>query len=68
MLLDILILAPYLALAASVIVSGAIATMCFQMGRTPEPAGFGQRDRRAVPRYQGATRTYRPTTPVQEAA
>lgn len=68
MLLEILILAPYLALAASVIVSGTIATMCFQMGRTPEHAGFGQRDRRAVPRYRGATRTFRPTTPVREAA
>ena len=68
MLLEFLILAPYLALAASVIVSGAIATMCFQMSRTPEPAGFGQLDRGAVPRYRGATRTYRPTTPLQQAA
>jgi len=68
MLLEILILAPYLALAASVFVSGTIAMMCFQMARAPEPAGFGQRDRRAVPRYRGAMKTYRPTTPLQEAA
>ncbi len=68
MLFEILILAPYLALAATVIVVGSIATMCFQMGRTLEPAGFGQRDRRAAPRYRGAMKTYRPTTPVQEAA
>ena len=68
MLLEILILAPYIALAASVIVSGAIAKMCFQMGRKPEPAGFGRLDRGAVPRYQRATKIYRPTTPLQEAA
>ena len=68
MLIEILILAPYLALAASVIVSGAIAKMCFQMGRKPEPAGFGRLDRGAAPRDRGATRTYRPMTPLQEAA
>ena len=36
--LEILILAPYLALAASVTVVCSIAMMCFQMGWAPEPA------------------------------
>ena len=68
MLLEILILAPYLALAASVIVCGTIAVICFQMGWSTEPAEFGRRDRRTVPRYRGAMKTCRLATPLLEAA
>ena len=68
MLLDILTLAPYLALAASCIVTGSIAVVCFQTGWSPEPTGFGHSgERRRVPPYRGAVKASRESK-VQEAA
>jgi hypothetical protein len=58
MLLDILTLTPYLALAASFIVTGTIAAVCFT--GQPDPIGFGHsRDRRRVPPYRGAVKAPR---------
>ena len=57
MLLDILPLTPYLALASSFILTGTVAAVCFQTGEPPRATGFGHSsDRRWIPPYRGAVK------------
>jgi hypothetical protein len=67
MLLDVLMLTPYLAIAASVLVVAVVVLVCLQSRQTPDVSGFGHRERRPVPPYRGATKVSR-LSHIQEAA
>ena len=68
MLLDVLALTPYLALAACFIVTAVVVSICLQSGQAPRPTGFGHSSyRRSIPKYRGAVHAPR-SSQVQEAA
>ena len=68
MLLNVLALTPYLALAACFTVTAVVVSICLQSGQAPKPTGFGHSSgRRRVPQYRGAVPAPR-SSQVQEAA
>jgi len=67
MLLDALMLTPYIAVAASLFLVGAVAAVCWHFDRPAPVSGFElPRDRRRV-KYRGAIRATR-VQKLQEAA
>ena len=67
MLLDALMLMPYVAIAASLFLVGTVATVCAQFLMTPHPVGFGLPTERRRVSYRGAVKTVRKSQ-LQEAA
>jgi hypothetical protein len=67
MLLEAIMLTPYIAIAASLTIAGTVTAVWLQSGQPPEAFGFHSHDRRRVPRYRGAVNVKRGSQ-VQEAA
>ena len=67
MLLNVLTLTPYVAIAASLFLACTVVAVCWQVAKPPRRSGFGiSTDRRRVT-YRGAVKATRPDQ-LQEAA
>ena len=67
MLLNILTLTPYVAIAASLFLASTVMVVCLQFAKPPRRSGFGLTSDRRLVTYRGAVKATR-TARLQEAA